>query len=161
MMGSLFIDLVMFSIALFAITTDAQKSPVSDFCSVHEKSPCMMFVGQDDAMKIVAAEAVDPASSEMAFNNLVIDQALLHVTSGQDYAERTIPRMVMQAAIRVTGEETVDIGAAASWQAEQVVALQIRFALVSTDDAAAQQACDFKEQLVDEADFFTHEVTGW
>lgn len=160
MMGSLLIDLVMFGIALFTLAIDDQKSPVPDFCTVHEKSPCMMRVRQDDAMKIVAAEAVDAAGSEMTLNNPVIDQALLHVASGQHDAECTIPRVVMQAAIRVTGEKTVDIGATASGQAEQVVAFQIGFSLISTDDAAGQHAGEFKQQLVNEVVFFTHGVTG-
>ncbi len=119
-----------------------------------------MLVGQNDAVKIVAAEAVDPACSEMALNDLVVDQALFHVTSGQHDAERTIPGMIMQATIRIAGEKTVDIGAAASRQTEEMVSLQIGFALISTDDAAGQHAGYFKEQFVDEADFFTHGVTG-
>jgi len=68
--------------------------------------------------------------------------------------------VVMQAAIRVTGEKTVDIGATASGQAKQVVAFQIGLSQISTDDAAGQHACEFKQQLVNEADFFTHGMTG-
>ena len=161
MMGTLSIDLVVCSIVLSAAFIGAQKSPIPDFCTVHEKSPCMMLVRQYDAVKIVAAEAVDPACSEMALNNLVVDQALFHVTSGQHQAERTIPGVIMQAAIRITGEKTMDIGAAASGQAEQVIALQIGLALISADDAAAQHAGEFKQQIVDEADFFTHGMPGW
>ena len=118
-----------------------------------------MLMRQDDAVKIVATEAVDAAGSEMSLDNPVVDQALLLVTSGQHHAERTIPGVVMQAAVRVAGEEAMNIGAAASGQAKQVVALQVGFALVATNDAAAQHAGEFKQQFVDEADFFTHGVT--
>ena len=161
MVGTLLVDLVMCSIVRFAAFVGGQKSPIPDFCAVYEKSPCMMLVRQDDAVKIAAAEAVDPACSEMALNNPVVEQALLHVASGQHDAERAIPGVVMQAAVRIAGEKTVDIGAAASGQTEQVVALQIGLSLIAADDAAAQQAGEFKQQFVDEADFFTHGVTGW
>ncbi len=112
-------------------------------------------------MKIITAEVVDPACPEVAFNNFAVDQSLFHVTSGEHDAERTIPGMIMQAAIRIAGEKTVDIGAAASRQTEKVVALQIGFALISTDDAAGQHAGYFKQQFVDEADFFMHGAAGW
>ena len=160
-MGTLLIDLVMCSVVLLATFVGGQKPPIPDFCTVYEKSPCMMLVRQDDAVKIVAAEAVDPACSEVALNNPVVDQALLHVASGQHDAERTVPGVVMQASIRVTGEKTVDIGAAASGQAKQVIAFQIGLALIAPDDAAAQHAGEFKQQLVDEADFCAHGGAGW
>ena len=144
-MGTLLIDPVMCSVVLFSAFISGQKPPIPDFCTVYEKSPCMMLVRQDDTVKIVAAEAVDPACSEVALNNPVVDQALLRVTSGQHDAERTIPWVVMQAAIRVTGEKPVDIGAAASGQTEQVIAFQIGLSLISTDDAAAQYAGEFKQ----------------
>ncbi len=159
MMGSLFIDLVMCRVALFAGTIDGQKPPIPDFCSVHEKSPSMMLMRQDDAVKIVTTKIVDAAGSEMALNNPVIDQALLFVTSSQYHAERTVPGVVMQAAVRVAGEEAMNIGASASGKAKQVVAFQVGFALVATNDATGQHTGELKQQSVDEVVFFTHGVT--
>ncbi len=55
----------------------------------------------------------------------------------------------------------MDIGSASSGQTEQVVAFQVGLSLISADDAAAQHAGEFKQQLVDKANFFTHGGTGW
>ena len=119
-----------------------------------------MFMRQYDTMKIVTTEAVDHACSKSTFNDPVVDQALFQITSGKHDAERTVPGVVMQAAIGVTGEEAMNICAAASGQAEQVVAFQVGLAHISSDDAAAQQAGYFEQQFINEAGFFTHGVTG-
>jgi hypothetical protein len=61
--------------------------------------------------------------------------------------------MVMQTAVGVTGEEAVDVGAATTRKAEEMVSLEVGFALVTANDPATQPASDGIEKLVAKSGF--------
>ncbi len=107
-------------------------------------------------MEICASDSIDGAGSEAAFDNLVVMQSLFCVSASQHNSYRLVPWVIVKTTIRIAGKKTMDIGTAAAREAKQVITLKVRLAMITENDATAQQACESIEQFIDEMNLFRH-----
>ncbi len=131
----------MIHVAPFAMRVHFEKAPWFDLRGVGEQCPgfvCLRW--QDDAVEILATNQVEASGLQTVGDDLVAVQAQFPVAAGENDPQRMFPGMIVQAAIRIAGEKSVDVDTATAGQAKQVVAFQVGLAVVAVDDAATQSS---------------------